>query len=844
MAVLDRAVLRDSRRLTAVRRARRRMPALPMPLDAIARLAANLLGAPMGVVTLVGAEEEHFAGLYGLPQPLAAAGRASIAYSVCKYVVSADAPVCSGDMSGDDDPKLREHPLATEYGIRAFLGVPLRDADNVPVGSLTVLDSQARQWGDAQLSMLVQIARLLDPGPASTTNASPVVEALDAVSLLDGVQEACVAVDADAVVAGFNPAAQQLLGWDAAEVCGRPIAETVLPDYDGRPVEHALHRLFTAPPARLLTRLVDVRHRDGHRVPMRAVLSMVRGTAGALVCAFLTDLSAQVAAEQDAQRQRRFLAALLDSLDVGVAAVNIQGRVMVFNRALRDIHGLTDTPNEEQVATEVIAALFQPDGTPMLMRDTPWARALQGEVVRDEDVMVKVAGRRTRILAANAQQITDNDGANLGAVVALHEVTDIRRVQRFRDGQLDMAEALAGASSVSDAGPAVLRVIIEVLGWPHAELWLIDEVSDTLYLAAHATAPGLSLDHLLDFHVVKGAGVTGTVWATGAPVWVPDISDDAHVITQESLARAQALSELGVRTVLAVPVAAGDTLLGVLNCYAAAPEDDQDSLTVLLAGAATQLGQFLALRRSDDLATELDRAKDDFLTLVGHEMRTPLTSISSYTDMLLDEPRLDPDTRQMIDVIARNTGTLRGIVNDLLDLAALESGHAQLSTADLDLTSITTDAVNAAAATSPASVHLHPDLPAHLPVHGDAYRLRQVIDALISNAVKYSPDGGPIDIRLTAHDDVAELSVTDTGIGIPADDHDRLFDRFYRGRNARHSTITGSGLGLTRARIIVEAHHGTITLTAHHQRPGTTVTVRLPQYPRARPQQLPHKDTA
>jgi signal transduction histidine kinase len=406
-------------------------------------------------------------------------------------------------------------------------------------------------------------------------------------------------------------------------------------------------------------------------------------------------------------------------------------------------------------------------------------------------------------------------------------------VQRFRDGQLDMAVALTGASSVSDAAPAVLRVMIEALGWSHAELWLIDEVSDTLNLVAHATAHGLSLEHLLDFHVLKGVGVTGTVWATGAPVWVPDIGDDPHVITQESLARAQALSELGVRTVLAVPVLAGDSLLGVLNCYAAGPEEDQDSLTVLLAGAAAQLGQFLALRRSEALAAELGRAKDDFLTLLGHEMRTPLTSISACTDMLLDEHGLDPDTGKMIEVVARNTGTLRGIVDDLLDLAALESGHEQLSTAEFDLAGITADA--AAAAGSPAGVHLHPDLPAHLMVHGDAHRLRQVIDALLSNAVKYSPGGGHIHIRLTVHDDVAQLSVTDAGIGIPADDHDRLFDRFYRAGNARHSVIGGSGLGLTRARIIVEAHHGTITVATHRQRPGTTVTVRLPRYSGARP---------
>jgi signal transduction histidine kinase len=115
-------------------------------------------------------------------------------------------------------------------------------------------------------------------------------------------------------------------------------------------------------------------------------------------------------------------------------------------------------------------------------------------------------------------------------------------------------------------------------------------------------------------------------------------------------------------------------------------------------------------------------------------------------------------------------------------------------------------------------------------MRGDAVRLRQLIDNLISNAIKYSPAGGDVDLRLRDEAGVAELRITDGGIGIPPADRNRLFDRFYRASNVAHHGIAGTGLGLALVRVIAELHHGTITLdSAHH--PGTSLLLRLPGHP-------------
>ncbi|MFI1994435.1 sensor histidine kinase [Actinoplanes sp. NPDC020271] len=247
---------------------------------------------------------------------------------------------------------------------------------------------------------------------------------------------------------------------------------------------------------------------------------------------------------------------------------------------------------------------------------------------------------------------------------------------------------------------------------------------------------------------------------------------------------------------------------------------------MLLDGVAAQIGVHVALRRSEQLTRQLTRAQDDFIDLVGHELRTPLTSIAANASLLADESSdLSADHQHMIEVVSRNTAVVQRIVDTLLDLAGLESGHVSLRVERIDLARIVTDAVTAAGRRT-----IDTDLPGHLPVDGDPARLRQVVDDLLANAIIYSPPDGRIHIRLWVHDQLAELSIADHGIGIPDDEHERALDRFYRGSNVRHQGISGSGLGMRLAHAIIRRHHGTVTLDDNAPT-GTVVRVRLPLPP-------------
>ena len=285
----------------------------------------------------------------------------------------------------------------------------------------------------------------------------------------------------------------------------------------------------------------------------------------------------------------------------------------------------------------------------------------------------------------------------------------------------------------------------------------------------------------------------------------------------------------GIRTVLAVPVRDGGTLLGVLTCYAGAPEYHEDLFTVLLDGVAAQIGVYLALRRAEELARQLARAQHDFIDLVGHELRTPLTSVVANAMMLAEDAAgLDPEGRQMAHAIARNATMLQQMADKLLDLAGLDAGHVALNVRALDLAALVDGAVEAARTGAEQTVTA--DLPARLEIDGDPERLRQLAADLLANAVKYGRPGGRVHVSLHADDTAAELRIADDGLGLPEAERTRVFDRFYRGSNVRHQGTIGSGLGLSLARTITLLHGGTNRLTDNRPH-GTVVCVRLPLTP-------------
>jgi len=226
---------------------------------------------------------------------------------------------------------------------------------------------------------------------------------------------------------------------------------------------------------------------------------------------------------------------------------------------------------------------------------------------------------------------------------------------------------------------------------------------------------------------------------------------------------------------------------------------------------------------------QLDRMKDDFVASVSHELRTPLTSISGYLDLVLEEAEDIPMAqRNYLEVVRRNAERLQRLVGDLLFVAQVDAGRISLELGTVDLASLIADAVEAA---RPVAVDKRITFTAEVaPIEiprGDALRLGQVLDNVLSNAVKFTPEHGAVTVRAAVEDGHAIVEVSDTGIGISAQDQARLFDRFFRSAVASDLAIPGTGLGLAIVKAIVEGHGGSISIASEPGR-GTKVRLELP----------------
>jgi signal transduction histidine kinase len=219
----------------------------------------------------------------------------------------------------------------------------------------------------------------------------------------------------------------------------------------------------------------------------------------------------------------------------------------------------------------------------------------------------------------------------------------------------------------------------------------------------------------------------------------------------------------------------------------------------------------------------------EFLSIAAHELKTPVTSLCGFAQVLLHvtqgETRIDaPQVRRALHHIDAQSMKLDSLITQLLDLSRIEAGKLSLDTQVVDLSTVVTDVVAAAQARTSAH-RLVVDAPAPIVACLDPLRIEQVLVNLVNNAIKYSPDGGAIDVGVTQHGEVAQVAVRDHGLGIPPEYREHIFDLFYQAHARSHRS--GMGLGLYISRHIVDLHGGFITADFPADG-GTRFVVTLP----------------
>ncbi len=254
--------------------------------------------------------------------------------------------------------------------------------------------------------------------------------------------------------------------------------------------------------------------------------------------------------------------------------------------------------------------------------------------------------------------------------------------------------------------------------------------------------------------------------------------------------------------------------------------------SVYQVGREAEVRDIVVLRDITEQA-RLDAARRDFIATASHELKTPLFSLSGFME-LIDEGELDPETeKEFLSLMRQQVDRLTDLSLSLLDLSQVDSGAVRLEAADIDMTAVVRAVIaEFRAGAESRDVGIKVEAPAALPAACDERRLSQVLRALLDNAVKFSPQGGMVDVGLAAEsgtdaaDDDVVITVADQGPGISPDELDRVFERFFRGNGGAHKS--GTGLGLSIARDMVELMGGTLTVRSTRGA-GATFTVRMPR---------------
>lgn len=596
-------------------------------------------------------------------------------------------------------------------------------------------------------------------------------------AVVQSAADAIVVVDANFATIVWNPAAERMFGWSAAELTGRP--PPIVPDELKAEHNAVLERIRDGGDISIVTRRL---HRDGRLVDVRVDTSVLRGAAGeplgwvSVHHAVEADEIVQHHMAERARLVRRLndiVADLNTELDLGTVLDRITGALLELTGA--DAGGFVRIEGDR-------LRLVSSRGLPARLRGatTPLRRSLVGELLRSGKTVMLARGERRlddliwselpglHTIALGLSYLQNRPDGALYALFAGRKVGHT---------ELELLELLAGHAGVA-VGNAVAYA--EVVRQRAHERAVIDSSADGIV-------------------VLDRAGLV-TQW-----------NPAAHVLTGISAQRA-----LGRPAPFAVPAPGEvDTIRLPSGSW----------LNVLCAEIA-ETGEMVVDFRDVTKAKHLEEAKDLFLATTSHELRTPITVVQGFASTLVNrwDDLDDDDRRSAVATIAERAQSLGRLVEQLLLGSQAGTGELTVTIGEFDLVRLLDRVVTAFGSLSePHRVRL--EVPVALPAAlGDPMATDVIIGQLLENAFKYSPGGGVVTVRAQVEDSSLVVTVEDEGVGIAPGDHERIFDRFVQGEAGDRRRFGGIGLGLYIVRRLARAQRGDVSA---HSRPGGGSCLRL-----------------
>jgi PAS domain S-box-containing protein len=538
----------------------------------------------------------------------------------------------------------------------------------------------------------------------------------------------------------------------------------------------------------------------------------------AIVCAvgwaasFLVASQRHAAALDEANARARLI---VDAAADAILTFNYEGRIESFNAAASRLFGYTQDEVIGRDITLLLGTSDKSDFEKRLQEVTTNA----GRVLPDSSAFIgKHKDGHSFPVELGVSKVVDEDRRIFVQIV--RDLTERKRADRHRRLQYDAAHILASARDAGEAGPKLLEVIGLGLNWPAGLLWRVDAPAGVLRCSAAWASDDMGrlfVEALRPTAHPPGGGLAGRVWSRRELRWLGKLSAMPELPTAAPAQRA------GYNAAIAWPVEVDGQALGVLEFYAPTIANPDENLLGCVYPVATQLAQFLKrkaseeeLRLAKEAAETANRAKSDFLANISHEVRTPLHGIVGLTEIVCSG-ELGPEQREHMELIQSSASTLLALVNDLLDFVKIEAARMDLEDVPFCFREKLEPTLRALGARArQRGLHFNYAIEPEVPLWliGDPLRLQQVLFNLVGNAIKFTPTGS-VSVRLalaarTGREVVLHGSVHDTGVGIPPDKQEAIFEAFRQADNTRTRKFGGTGLGLTISSRLVQLMGGRI----------------------------------
>jgi PAS domain S-box-containing protein len=558
-----------------------------------------------------------------------------------------------------------------------------------------------------------------------------------------------------------------------------------------------------------------------------------RDESGNPICyvAIKRDVTERKKGEAALRHTEMELSDFFENATIGLHWIGPDGIVIRVNQAELDLLGYK---REEYVGHQISEFHVEPKASDEIL-----ARLKTGEVLRDYEARMRCKDNSIKHVRINSSGYWE-DGKFCHSCCFTRDITDRKRTESRLALQYAVTRILTESADFDEATRQILRAACEHLDWDVGAFWMVDG-DNLLRCVDFCKAAETNVDEFekltREITLAKGIGLPGRVWATGQPARIDNVSEDPN------FPRGPMAERVGLHGGFAFPILMNKEVIGVLEFFSHEIKDPDDELLRMVSSVGGQIGQFTKRKRAEEEradflereraartdAEKANRLKDEFLATVSHELRTPLNAVIGWSRMLRSG-RLDADSAlHALEVIERNAWAQKQIIEDILDVSRVITGKLQLTLGPVDLVAVVDAALDALRpALEAKQIRIETTIDAGLRIiSGDADRLQQVVWNLLSNAGKFTPTGGKIDVRVSYDDSNVQISVSDTGPGIDPGFLPHVFERFRQADGSTTRTHGGLGLGLAIVRHLVELHGGIITAENRTDGPGAVFMVKL-----------------